>query len=36
MPAPQDVIPPVREVLARKNYQLLLGGAALVMVGVLA
>jgi len=36
MPAPQDVIPPVREVLARKNYQLLLGGAALAVVGLLA
>jgi uncharacterized membrane protein HdeD (DUF308 family) len=36
MPAPQDVIPTVREVLARRNYQLLLGGAALAVVGLLA
>ena len=36
MPAPQNVIPTVREMLARRNYQLLLGGAALAVVGLLA
>ena len=36
MPESQDVIPRVREVLARKNDQLFWGGVALTVVGLLA
>jgi len=36
MPETQDVIPRVREVLARKNDQLFWGGVALALVGLLA